>query len=132
MEQGLDVIKDFDIFFYYGQNDLEIETKSDVLSNVIQPKRSYFYGRSKGSAGAGNYENTPMGLALLINLPYDIVKSLSKRNQVVSNGDKNTIDRRVAVSQSSIKIDSKNGNTDVTVLYIPYADMKQSDVKIEL
>lgn len=122
------VLADFDIFFYYGKNDLEIETKSDLMQNLLQRKRSLFYNRSLDSAGVSDYENLPDGLALRVNLPYDIVNSISKRNQFVSNGSDGYRDRRVAISQSTIRINGDNvGNIKATVLYIPLADFKQSE-----
>ena len=130
-DQFLDnnVIDDFDIFFYYGQNELELETRSDLLANLTQAKRSLFYNRNLDSAGIPDYENMPEGLALRINLPYDVVNSLSRRNQFVSNGENGTRDRRVAVSQSTIRIEANSniGNIDITVLYVPLADFKQSE-----
>lgn len=122
------VLKDFDIFFYYGKNKLEIETKSDLMQNLIQSKRSLFYDRSLDSAGVSDYENNPVGLTLRVGLPYDIVKSIGKRNQFVSNGESGYRDRRVAVSQNTIKINTdNNGNVDITILYIPLADFKQTE-----
>jgi hypothetical protein len=128
MYDNLKVLQDLDLFFYYGQNDLEIETKSDVLANIMQPKRSLFYNRALDSSGVQDYENMPAGLTLRINLPYDIVNSLSKRNQFVSNGENGSKDRRIALSQATIRteIDSKLGNVNVTILYIPLADFKQT------
>lgn len=123
------VLKDFDIIFYYGQNELSLETKSDILANLMQPKRSLFYNRALDSAGIPGYENNPEGLTLRVNLPYDIVSGLSLRNQFISNGEDDSKDRRVAVSQSTIRIefDSSNGNVNITVLYIPLADFKQDE-----
>ena len=121
------VLSDFDIFFYYGQNELEIETKSDILQNVMQSKRSLFYDRALDSAGINDYENLPEGLTLKINLPYDVVNSIGKRNQFVSNGENGSRDRRVALSQSTIRIEGNNkGNIDITILNIPLADLKQT------
>lgn len=124
-----DVLSDFDIFFYYGKNELSIETKSDVIQNIVQPKRSLFYDRALDSSGAKDYENVPEGLALRVNMPYDIVKSIAKRNQFVSNGENGSRDRRVALSQSTINVKgSNNGEIDVEVLFIPLADFKQTEV----
>lgn len=119
--------RDFDIFFFYSFNDLEIETRSDILANILQPKRSLFYDRSQDAAGAPSYENRPNGLYLQVNLPYDIVTSLAKRNQVVSNGTGDNPDRRVAVSQATIRIESEKDRARVTVLYVPLADFRQTD-----
>lgn len=125
----MNAFNDFDIFFYYGQNDLGIETKSDILTNLMQPKRSLFYNRSLDSAGMDAYENNPYGLNLRINLPYDIVSSLSKRNQYVSNGEDGSRDRRIAISQSTVRVenDPRIGNAKVTALYIPLADFKETE-----
>lgn len=126
-------LKDFDLFFYYGQNDLDTETRHDVLCNLMQPKRSFFYNRSNDSCGITNYENKPVGLSMQVLLPYDIVSSISKRNQYVSNGENESKDRRVAISQSLIKINfGLRGEVDVTVLYIPLATLKQTDVSVSL
>lgn len=127
MNTDIDELKDFDLFFYYGQNELETETKSDVMANLMQPKRSLFYNRALDSAGIGEYENVPNGLSLRVNMPYDIVNSLSKRNQFVSNGENGSKDRRVAISQSTIRIESEKDNVKVSALYIPLSDFKQSE-----
>lgn len=126
--KDISIHQDFDVFFYYGQNDLPLETRSDVLANILQPKRSLFYNRSLDSAGVSAYENSPVGLTMRVNLPYDVVSSLSRRNQFVSNGENGTRDRRVAVSQSTVRIVARdNGNVDITVLYIPLADFNQTE-----
>ena len=122
------LLSDFDIFFYYGQSDLEIETKSDLMANLSQPKRSLFYNRALDSAGIYDYENFPEGPRVRVNLPYDVVNSFSKRNQFISNGENGARDRRVAVSQSTVRVEfSGRGNVNVTVLYIPLADFKQTE-----
>lgn len=128
------ILKDFDLFFYYGQNDLDIETKHDVMSNLMQPKRSLFYDRALDSAGISDYENVPEGLIMRINLPYAIVNSLAHRNQFVSNGENGNRDRRIAVSQSEIIIDfdSQKGNVDVSVYYYPLANFKQTQMSFSV
>ena len=125
-----DQLSDFDLFFYYGHSDLNIETKHDVMLNVIQSKRSLFYSRSLDSAGVPNYENYPKGLMLQVLLPYDIVISLSKRNNYVSNGQNGYPDRRIALSQSTIRLEEdKNSNgVNVTVLYRPMSDIRISEI----
>lgn len=130
---SIDVLSDFDMFFYYGQNDLDLETRHDVMLNLMQPKRSLLGNRSLDAAGVSDYENTPSGISLRINLPYDIVKSLSKRNQHVSNGENGTKDRRIAVSQSTVLIkQDTQGNVDVTVQYIPLANFKQTEASVSI
>lgn len=126
---SIDVLSDFDLFFYYGQNDLELETKHDVMCNLMQPKRSLLGNRSLDSAGVSDYENKPIGIGIRVNLPFDIVDSLSKRNQYVSNGQNGNKDRRVAVSQSTVRIESdKQGTVKITVLFIPFSNFKQTQV----
>jgi hypothetical protein len=127
MDFTIEQLADFDMFLYYGSNDLEVETKSDILQNLMQTKRSLFYDRSFDSAGIKDYENRPASLSLRINMPYDIVTSLSKRNSIVSSGEGDTPDRRIALSQATIRIEIENGDVKVSVLYIPLADFKQTD-----
>lgn len=124
----INVLKDFDIFFYYGQNELEIETKSDLMSNIMQSKRSLFYNRNLDSAGIQNYENKPESLSMQIGIPYDIVNSISKRNQYVTSGENGNRDRRVAISQTTVRVEiNKLGQVDITVLFIPLANFRQSE-----
>jgi hypothetical protein len=132
-QPSIDTLSDFDMFFYYGQNDLDLETRHDIMLNVMQPKRSLLGNRSLDAAGVQDYENTPVGINQQIKLPFDIVESISRRNQYVSNGENGTKDRRVAVSQSSVRVESDNlGNVSITVLYIPMANFKQTEVLIPL
>ena len=123
-------LKDLDIFFFYGENDLDLETKSDILLGLIQKKRTMYYNRLDG-AGISNRENSPNALLLQVVGRYDIINWVSLRNTRVSDGS-NGPDRRVAVSQKSIKFtpDDK-GNIDVAVLYIPLNNI-QSTSKVAL
>lgn len=120
----MEQLQDFDGFFYYGSGDLEIETKSDILQNLMQSKRSLYYNRYYDSAGIKQYENRPISLFLQINIPYDIVTSIAKRNTVVSSENP---DRRVSVSQSTIRIETEKGLVKVSVIYIPLARFNQTD-----
>lgn len=120
-------LKDFDIFFYYGMNDLEIETKSDIYQNLLQPERSLLYNRSQDSAGIQKFENTPNTFQLQILLPYSIITSLAKRNSIVSAGQNGDIDRRVAVSQSTIRIEQEKEQASVILSYIPLANLQVID-----
>ena len=132
-QPSIDTLSDFDMFFYYGLNDLELETRHDIMLNVMQPKRSLLGNRALDAAGVADYENTPVGINQQIKLPFDIVESISRRNQYVSNGENGTKDRRVAVSQSSVRVESDTiGNVSVTVLYIPLINFKQTEVLVPL
>jgi hypothetical protein len=110
-----------DYFFFYGQVDERKEIESDLVQGVMQNKRSLFYDRSYG-AGVSQYENTAGGLSLEVNMKYDITAWIAQRNREVSDGTKNTRDRRVVTSQSAIKINQRQGEADIQVLYIPYFD----------
>jgi hypothetical protein len=110
-----------DYFFFYGQVDERKEIESDLVQGVMQNKRSLFYDRSYG-AGVPQYENTAGGLSLEVNMKYDITAWIAQRNREVSDGTKNTRDRRVITSQSAIKINQRQGEADIQVLYIPYFD----------
>lgn len=114
-----------DNFFHYGENDIEQEISSDVLSLILQPKRSLLYSRSIGSAGVDQYENNPNTMLLTILIPYDILMAVSRRNNVVGNGQNGTKERRVATSQSLIKIKQDQGELDVTAQYIPLSNLNR-------
>lgn len=133
MEESLEVLKDFDIFFYYGQNDLLTEIKSDVMANIMQGKRSLFFNRHLDSSGIQEYENAPISLLLQTKIPYDIVNSIALRNQYVSNGEGDLPDRRVAITQNNIKLNSdKKGSLDVVVYYTPLATYAEEKASIGL
>lgn len=120
-------LQDFDNFFYYGDGELSEETKSDVMQNILQPKRSLFYDRNLDSAGIPEYENYPISIYLTVVIPFQIVTSIAMRNQFVSNGEGDYPDRRVALSQATVNIERKNnGEMNITVLYIPLADFKET------
>ena len=120
-------LKDFDNFFYYGQGDLSRETRHDVLLTLLQPGRSLYYSRDLDSAGIDGFENSPNTIGLTVLIPYNVVKALAKRNQFVGNGDGGTVDRRVAVSQNTVRVRSnKNvGELNVTVQYVPLANLNE-------
>ena len=121
-------ISDMDVFFYYGQNELQIENESDLVSGIMQDKRSLFYNR-RDSAGLNNKENNPNTIQLIVLLRFDIVNWVSYRNTYVTNGSDNEIDRRIGVSQNFINFKKdKEGNLDVDVSYVPFADYDNRDV----
>jgi hypothetical protein len=116
-----DQLSDVDIFFYYGKSDLDLETRSDIMQNLLQSRRSLFYDRSNDCAGIKDFENYPNTLGLQILLPYSIVDALSKRNFTVSAEN---LDRRVAVSQSTIKVSSDKNGIGINVFYIPFFNLE--------
>lgn len=116
-------LADFDMFFYYGQNDILDEIQSDINIMLAQPKRSLFYSRSYGAAGVQEYENAPNAVNIAVSVPYDIVKEISKRNSIVSNGQDGGPDRRVAISQNTIKIEQDKDTLNIKVLYIPFVSL---------
>lgn len=117
-------LADWDIFYYYGQLNQDLETKSDLLSGLMQPKRSMFYNRSDG-AGVSDYENYPNNLLLQVGLRYDIANWINYNNTQISDGTDGSKDRRIAVSQYSIELIAKRDYLDINVNYIKYSDMNQ-------
>lgn len=124
-------LSDFDIFFYYGEGDLEIETKSDILMNLLQDKRSLLYNADEG-AGISAYENFPNANYIRVLLPYLIVDSLSRRNSNVSNGENGLPDRRVAVSQSTIFIENSDSHISISVYYVPLTGLQPKSIEIKV
>jgi len=115
-----------DYFFYHGKNSLQEECRFDLVSELLQSKRSMFYARSFG-AGVTEYENYPNGLTLQIGLRYDIAQAIALRNQRVTSGEDNYPDRRIALSQFSIEFIREGGdNLSLTVIYFLYADYSDS------
>ena len=123
----IDQISDIDMFFFYGLNDIDLEIEHDLLYGLLQPKRSLFYFRSEG-AGVEEYENFPSGYFMQVSLRYDMANWVAQRNTRVSDGTKGYPDRRIAVSQATIDIDTLKGNIDVQVLYIPYYNYEKPTV----
>jgi hypothetical protein len=120
----MNVLQDFDNFFFYGQNDLQQENESDLLAGCVQPARSLYYNR-QDAAGINEKENHPDAISTQFLTRFNIVSWVAYRNGQVSDGQNNTLDRRLAVSQNSvnIKTDGK-GNLSVSILYIPFSDFK--------
>lgn len=120
MSEDITKYSSIDYFFFYGKNSLEEESVSDLFGLILQPKRSLYYSRSDGS-GVERYENYPDALTLQIGLRFDIAQAVANRNSLVVNGRDGFRDRRIAVSQFSIKFYSnKQGDLDVTILYFLY------------
>lgn len=126
-------LKDFNIFFEYGNLDQELEDASDILSGLLQRKRSMYYYRQEGS-GVPLKENYPNSAAMVVSLRYEVVNWISFRNTQVSDGTNNTRDRRVASSQSQVGFkQDKKGNLDMSVLYLPFSNFtKPREVSIPM
>lgn len=123
-----------DHFFYYGLDEVDREIDSDLIVGLFQPKRSLFYDPKDG-VGITEYENLPAGFYLEVSLKYDIISWISRRNQVVADGDTiGTHDRRVATSQAVIRVDSdvQKGEVNVTVNYVPFSTMKPAAVTLPI
>lgn len=112
-------LSSFDNFFYYGKNDFDLEMESDLMQVIVQPKRSLLYNNRFG-AGVQNKENYPNALNLQIGLRFDIVNAIAYRNTVVTDGEDDTRDRRIAASQFSIEFTQKSGDTDIRIYYFSF------------
>ena len=111
----------WDIFFFYGKNDLDLESQYDLYEMLLQPKRSLYFFR-RGSAGVSEYVNNPNGIDLQVFARFEIANAIAYRNTIVSRGENGTKDRRIAVSQTSIGFESKNDELNVRILYFLFAD----------
>jgi hypothetical protein len=119
-------LSDINIFFYYGQSDLDLETEHDIFLGVCQPPSSMFYNRSD-SAKVELYENYPNTILLQIGVRYYIISWIMYRNSNVSDGTEGTVDRRVAASQEYMNLEQSGSNMNIDIFYIPlaaYWDMK--------
>lgn len=120
MSYPIKTLSSWDNFFYYGQNDFDLELESDLMMLLLQPGRSLFYNNQE-SAGISDYENYPNDLILQIYGRYSIAAAIAWKNRQISDGSNNTKDRRIAVSQNFIKFKADGGNLDISVVYIPYS-----------
>jgi len=127
MDYEITELSNLDVFFYYGEpgSDQLVETESDLLAGIIQPKRTLYYNR-RDSSGVPEKENFPNSFVLAISTRYDIANWNSYRNTQVSDGSNGTPDRRVAISQNSIEINQdQKGEMDVKIGFIPFASFQQ-------
>lgn len=118
----------WDEFFFYGSNELHKECQGDLNELLMQPSRSLFYARQL-SAGVGDYLNSPSGIHVQILLRFAIANAVSYRNLFVTNGEKGSKDRRIAVSQNSIGFQSNSGELTINVLYFLYADYQNPRIE---
>jgi hypothetical protein len=116
-----------DSFFWYKENSLDVQAKSDLIRICLQDKKALFYNRSEG-AGISGKENYPNALSVQLGIRYQIAMAIARYNQYVVNGDGDTIDRRIAVSQNSISFKRESGELDIDIqyfLYYNYEEQKQ-------
>ena len=125
----LDELGSWDLFFFYGQNDIELEIQSDLMGLVLQPLRSLFYN-NRESGGVDGYENYPNDLNLQINCRFTIADAVAWKNGQISDGSDGITDRRIAVSQNSIQFTKQNGELNIEVLYIPYLDFNKFNTAV--
>jgi hypothetical protein len=117
-------ISSLDNFFYYGELPIEDATRHDIAVGAVQPKRSLSYNR-EDSAGVDGYENFPNGFFAEVSLKYDIINWIGWRNQQVGDGRDDTLDRRVAASQSTIFVKRKGSEVDINILYVALAKINE-------
>jgi hypothetical protein len=119
----LEQASDIDVFFFYGDGDIELETLSDLYAGIIQPERSLFYNRQDG-CGLSDKENRPATFILELSARYNVVKWIGYRNSQLP--EDNEKDRRVATSQSVIDfVKNDRGEFDINFGYIPFRDISQ-------
>lgn len=117
---------DWDMFFYYGTNQLDIndEDEFDVVQGLMQPQRSLMYFRREG-AGIPEFINMPGALSNYLLSRMYAVKWFAFRNNYISNGSDNLPDRRLITSQNIIGIQEvTKGELNFFVFYIPFRDYK--------
>lgn len=117
-------LKSSDYFFYYDNFSIDETNEHELMTLMEQPKRSLFYSRVSG-VGIHDSENYPNSLALLVGLKYDIVNSVATRNTRVVDGAQNSVDRRMALGQETIKVEQRGGEIDLTVWYVNIYNYEQ-------
>jgi len=119
MEYSIDELSSWDIFFYYGQSNIDLEMQSDLMLLVLQSDRSLYYDRRE-SGGVAGYENHPNDLNLQVNIRYNIANAVAWKNGIYASGIDGMPDRRIALSQNSISFSKSGGELNVALLFIPY------------
>jgi len=120
-----ETLENLDLFFYSGENDIETEIENELVSGLMQKRRSLFYNRRDG-CGIAERENYPNSLTFNIRTRYDIAIWNSYRNSYISDGSIDGRDKRVSISQNGIDFQNdKKGNVDVFIYYIPFINYKQ-------
>lgn len=114
-------LSDINIFFYYGQSELDLETEHDIFLGICQPPESMFYNRSD-SAKVELYENYPNTILLQVGIRYDILNWIMYRNSNVSDGTEGTLDRRVASSQEYMNLEQEGSNLNIDIFFIPLSN----------
>ena len=119
-------LSNFDIFFFYGEDgsDPELETKHNVLIHVLQPPKSFFYGRDKIS-GISLFENEILSLLSQISMKFDIASSIANYNNSLFIDEDTKVDRRFAVSQDSIFIEDNKTDFDIYIYGFLYQNYQQ-------
>lgn len=118
-------LADFDLFFFYGQLDVELENEHDLIEGVVQPKRSLFYNRNDGT-GVQQQGNHPNTMALHFAIRALITMFVGLRNTRVSDGRNGQRERRLAVSQNSIRF-VKGGQGQELDIIINYISLNSFD-----
>lgn len=132
MSDSISKYKNSDSFFYYKTNSLEEQAKADLIRICLQRKRKMFYNRSEG-CDIDDKENYPNTLSLQVDIRYSIASAIARYNQFVSDGEGNSIDRRIAVSQNSISFLRKDLDTlCVSILYYLYSTFEQQNQNLEI
>lgn len=120
MRYSMSELSSWDLFFYYGQNELDLEIEADLVSLILQPSRSMYYNNQE-SGGIAGYENYPNDLYLQVNGRFDIVSAIAWKNRVIADGDNGLPDRRIAVSQNFVTFERpRKDELNLMVFYIPY------------
>ena len=114
-------------FFFWGTLPIQQEVSEDILTGVMQPKRSMYYNRDYG-AGLPEYENSPISLVTIVTMRLEVAKFFSLRNSRVTTGQLvNGIqypDRRAATSQTAVNVvDEGGGGLAVDIPFFMLADV---------
>jgi len=114
-------------FFYWGTLPVQQEVGEDLLTGLMQSKRSLFYNRDYG-AGIPDFENTPISLVTIITMRLEVVKFFAIRNGRVTAGQIvggiQYLDRRAATSQTAVNVvDEGGGGLFVEVPFFMLADV---------
>ena len=125
-------ISSSDLFFFYDTIGIEQSNEAELVTAVMQPKKSMFYNRRFG-AGVSESTNYPNTIAMIVGIPYDIIDSIAIRNTQVVDGTRKQKDRRLASSQGAISLSQdKDGGIEVRLSYINFFNYEEQNTNITL
>jgi hypothetical protein len=113
-----------DVFFFHDSMDVSKQIEADLLTGLVQSKRSLFYNRNYG-CDIPAMENKPVSMIQQVLGAFGAINLIGLRNMRVSNGTNGNPDRRVASSQDKVTVETVGSEINISVGYVELRDLSQ-------